>query len=94
MKKIVFVVASRSCCFLACFFSQDTTTNFNKLSISPTIPHLANSKRFKLPSRPGDHFMLQLSSDHWTAMPDSISAVTRKAFRAALIYFMLDEPFL
>jgi len=83
MKKIVFVVAS--CLLFSFAFSQDTT-------LTSTIPS-ANTKKIKLPNRPGDHFMLQLSSDHWTAMPDSISSHQKGFSRGFNIYFMLDKPF-
>lgn len=60
-------------------FAQDQSgTSNNKLSIQP---------------RPGDHFMLQVSSDHWTGMPDSISSHQKGFSRGFSAYFMLDKPF-
>ena len=82
MKKIVFVVAS--CLLFSFAFSQDTLTS--------TIPS-ANNKKIKLSNRPGDHLMIQLSSDHWTAMPDSISSHQKGFSRGFNAYFMLDKPF-
>ena len=82
MKKIVFVLAS--CLWFSFAFSQDTLTT--------TIPS-ANSKKIKLSNRPGDHLMIQLSSDHWTAMPDSISSHQQGFSRGFNAYFMLDKPF-
>ena len=82
MKKIVFVIAS--CLLFSSAFSQDTLTS--------TIPS-SNSKKIKLANRPGDHLMIQLSSDHWTAMPDSISSHQKGFSRGFNAYFMLDKPF-
>src|SRR5437764_1221330 len=83
MMKIVFVVVS---CFLFSFaFSQDTLTS--KTS-SP-----GNYKKIKLPNRPDDHLMIQLSSDHWSGMPDSISSHQKGLSRGFNAYVMLDKPF-
>ena len=81
MKKIVFVVAS--CLLFSFAFSQDTLTT--------TVP--AANQKIKLPNRPGDHIMIQLSSDHWTNMPDSISSHQKGLSRGFNAYFMLDKPF-
>lgn len=81
MKKIVFVFLS--CFSLSVAFSQDTLT-----STSPIIP-----KAIKLPNRSADHFMFQLSSDHWTGMPDSISSHQSGLSRGFNAYVMLDKPF-
>ncbi len=80
MKKIVFVVTS--CFFISFAFSQDTSY------IAPATP-----KTIKLPNRSGDHLMIQLSSDHWTGMPDSISSHQQGLSRGFNAYFMLDKPF-
>ena len=81
MKKIVIVVL---CCLsLSVSFSQDTLTS--KSSIAP--------KAIKLPNRSADHFMFQLSSDHWTGMPDSISNHQSGFSRGFNAYIMLDKPF-
>jgi len=86
MKKIVFVVAG---CLLVCFaFSQDTLT-----SIVPSTSSSVKNTKIKLPNRPGDHFMIQLSSDHWTSMPDSIKSHQKGLSRGFSAYFMLDKPF-
>ena len=79
MKKIALVVTS---CFFAFAFSQDTPAD---------VP--AASKTIKLPSRSGDHLMIQLTSDHWTGMPDSISSHQKGFSRGLNAYFMLDKPF-
>ncbi len=81
MKKIVFVFL---CCLsLSVAFSQDTLTA--KSSMTP--------KAIKLPNRSADHFMFQLSSDHWTGMPDSISSHQSGFSRGFNAYIMLDKPF-
>ncbi|MEO6705921.1 MAG: outer membrane beta-barrel protein [Ginsengibacter sp.] len=79
MKKIVFVVTS--CLFFSMAFSQQTdttTTNINKLTFT---------------NRSGDHFMFQLSSDHWAGMPDSISSHQNGFSRGFNAYIMLNKPF-
>lgn len=79
MKKIVFVVIS--CLFFSMAFSQDaepSTTNSNKLNFT---------------NRSGDHFMLQLSSDHLAGMPDSISSHQTGFSRGFSAYVMLNKPF-
>jgi len=79
MKKIVFVVIS--CLFVSMAFSQDagpSNTSSNKLSFA---------------NRSGDHFMLQLSSDHWAGMPDSISSHQSGFSRGFNAYVMLNKPF-
>lgn len=80
MKKIVFVVTS--CLFFTFAFSQDTLVD------AP-----ATYKTIKLPNRSGDHLMIQLSSDHWAGMPDSISSHQSGFSRGFNAYFMLDKPF-
>ena len=81
MKKIVFVVTS--CLLFSFAFSQDTLTT--------AIP--SANKKIKLSNRPGDHLMIQLSSDHWSGMPDSISSHQQGFSRGFSAYFMLDKPF-
>lgn len=44
-------------------------------------------------SRTGDHFMLQLSSDHWMGVPDSISGHLKSLSRGGNVYVMLDKRF-
>ena len=44
-------------------------------------------------NRPADHFMVQLSSDHLTAMPDSISKNQSGFSRGLNIYIMKDKVF-
>lgn len=80
MKKIVLVVLTS---FSITFgFSQDTLSNI-----------IRAPKTIKLPSRSGDHLMFQITSDHWTGMPDSISSHQKGLSRGFNAYFMLDKPF-
>ncbi|MEO6253111.1 MAG: outer membrane beta-barrel protein [Ferruginibacter sp.] len=44
-------------------------------------------------NRTGDHLMLQLTSDHWTGVPDSIKNHMKGFARGANIYVMLDQRF-
>lgn len=55
----------------------------------------AQKKKFNrdLISRTGDHFMLQLTSDHWSGVPDSISGHLKSLSRGGNIYVMLDQRF-
>jgi hypothetical protein len=83
MMKIVFVVVS--CLFFSFAFSQDTTLNIKS---SPV-----NIPKIKISNRPSDHLMIQVSSDHWSGMPDSISSHQKGFSRGFSAYFMLDKPF-
>lgn len=80
MKKIVFAVGF--CLFSFMGFSQETvpatTTKINQITIN---------------NHPADHFMLQLSSDHWAGMPDSISSHQSGFSKGFNAYFMLNKPF-
>ncbi|MDQ6755801.1 MAG: PorT family protein [Bacteroidota bacterium] len=51
------------------------------------------SKKIDISNRPADHLMIQLSSDHWTGMPDSISRHQKGFSRGLNIYLMTDKPF-
>ncbi len=44
-------------------------------------------------NRTGDHLMLQLTSDHWTGAPDSISNRMKGLSRGLSVYVMLDQRF-
>ncbi len=67
------------------------------LAVCLTVISFAQGKKdwskIDLSNRPGDHFMLQLSSDHWTGMPDSIKTHEGKLSRGGNIYVMIDKPF-
>jgi len=43
--------------------------------------------------RPGDHFLIQLTHDRWTGMPDSISSHIGGFSRGLGVSIMLDKPF-
>ncbi|MGH2563337.1 MAG: outer membrane beta-barrel protein [Ginsengibacter sp.] len=80
MMKIAFAVF---CCFFFSYaFSQDST-----------YKNPANAKKITITNRPNDHLLIQLSSDHWTGMPDSIKSHQKGLSRGFNIYFMLDKPF-
>jgi len=80
MMKIAFVVF---CCFFFSYaFSQDTTHS------TP-----ANTKKITITNRPNDHLLIQLSSDHWSGMTDSIKSHQKGFSRGFNAYFMLDKPF-
>ena len=51
------------------------------------------SRKINISSRPGDHIMIQLSSDHLTGMPDSISNHQSGFSKGINAYVMLDKPF-
>ncbi|MCO6497928.1 MAG: outer membrane beta-barrel protein [Chitinophagaceae bacterium] len=53
----------------------------------------SHKKTFNLNNRPGDHFMLQFSSDNWTGMPDSIKSHRKGFSRGFGLYFMFDKVF-
>ncbi len=57
-------------------------------TLSPKV-----SRKIEISSRPGDHLMFQLSSDHWTGMPDSISSHQSGFSKGFNAYLMLDKPF-
>ena len=79
MQKIV-LLAFTLLLFTGLYAQRDSTIkkNFTKIDLS---------------NRPADHFMIQLSSDHWTGMPDSISSHQSGFSRGLNIYIMTDKPF-
>jgi hypothetical protein len=80
MKKIVFAVFCSLLVSVA--FAQDT--------IAPSVPAV---KKLNLQKHAGDHFMIQLSSDHLAGMPDSISSHQQGFSRGFNAYFMFNKPF-
>jgi hypothetical protein len=63
---------------------------------SLTLPALAQQpakKKYNLSERAADHIVLQLSSDHWTGVPDSINSHMGGLSRGGNAYIMLDRPF-
>ena len=81
MKRIVFVVTC--CLFFSMVFSQETQ------------PENTTNKKdiYEKYNRSGDHLMIQLSSDHWTGMPDSIGSHQSGFSRGFNAYFMFDKRF-
>jgi len=51
------------------------------------------SRKLDLSSRPGDHLMLQFSTDKWTGMPDSIDSHQSGFSKGFNGYIMLNKPF-
>src|SRR5258706_2720305 len=49
--------------------------------------------KINLSDRAADHFMIQVSSDHWANLPDSINSHQKGFSRGLNIYFMIDKPF-
>ena len=47
----------------------------------------------KISERPGDHLMVQFSSDHWMGTPDSVKNRMKGIARGANVYVMLDKVF-
>lgn len=52
-----------------------------------------SNPKIDLTNRPSDHLMLQISSDNWNGIPDSIGSRIKGGSRGANIYIMLDKPF-
>ena len=68
---------------------------FSVFALSTLITATAQQKK-KLggfTNSTGDHFMLQLSSDHWMGAPDSINSRKTGFARGANAYIMLDQRF-
>src|ERR1700729_3839519 len=53
----------------------------------------ADPAKLNLVDRASDHLMIQLSTDHWNNMPDSVGANQKGFSRGIGIYFMIDKPF-
>jgi hypothetical protein len=50
--------------------------------------------KVNLSNQAADHFMIQLSSDHWANMPDTVSEHQKGGFSRGLnIYLMFNKPF-
>lgn len=54
---------------------------------------MAQKNPVKKVAQPGDHIMLQISSDHWLGAPDSINSRRKGLSRGFNAYIMLDRPF-
>lgn len=62
-----------------------TTTAFSQTA--------KDNKNKEILSRSGDHLMLQLSSDHWSGAPDSVTSHIKGLSRGLNVYVMLNKPF-
>lgn len=85
MKKIVFAVLASF--FITGVMAQDSDTRV------PDAPVPVPTRKLNLQKQAGDHFMLQLSSDHWLQMPDSISSHQQGFSRGFNAYFMFNKAF-
>jgi len=63
------------------------------LALMCCLSAFSQKKKFDLSNRAGDHFMLQLASNHWMNSPDSISSHSKGLNRSANVYLMFDKPF-
>ncbi|MBA2561662.1 MAG: PorT family protein [Chitinophagaceae bacterium] len=79
MKKAVFTILT--CLSFYILFAQNDSLRSKTL------------KKIDISNRPGDHLMVQLSSDHWTGMPDSIASHQSGFSRGLNVYVMTDRPF-
>jgi len=68
---------------------------FTSLAFLCSLAVFAQNKDWKrdIVERPGDHFLVQLTSDHWSGAPDSISNRIGSLSRGLGISLMLDKPF-
>lgn len=80
-----------SCLFFTYSFSQVTTPPVTTQPVT-SQPATAKTKKVNLLNRPNDHLLIQLSSDHWTSMPDSIKSHQSGLSRGLNVYFMFDKP--
>jgi len=60
-----------------------------------SLASIAQKKDWKkeIIDRPSDHIMLQLTSDHWTGVPDSIKSHMSGLSRGLGLSIMFDKPF-
>ena len=65
--------------------------SFTTLFAQKSAPQKA--KKFDITNRPGDHFMVQVAYDGWSAKPDSISSHQSGFSKGLNIYLMTDKPF-
>ena len=52
-----------------------------------------NPTKANLVNQAGDHIMLQLGSDYWSGMPDSINSHSKGLSRGGNVYVMMNKPF-
>ena len=68
---------------------------FAVVSVSAAFAQKTKAKKNwdKVTGRAGDHFMVELTSDHWMGAPDSINNHIKSLSRGANVYLMMDKPF-
>ena len=68
---------------------------FTAFTIACSLAAVAQKKDWKkeIIDRPSDHILVQLTSDHWTGAPDSISSHMGGLSRGLGISLMFDKPF-
>src|ERR1700753_2267331 len=85
MKKIISLALSL--CIVTVVFAQTTPPT------ATTTPVKKDWSKVNLSHQAADHFMIQLSSDQWANMPDSISNRKGGFSRGLAIYFMINKTF-
>lgn len=87
MKKLIAVV---SLTFISAYlFSQDTTYT---TTTTVTTNKKKDWSKVTL-DQAGDHFLIAISSDHWSGAPDSISSRMKGLSRGLNVAIMLNKPF-
>lgn len=68
---------------------------FTAFTIICSLSVFAQKKDWKkeIIDRPSDHILVQLTSDHWSGLPDSISSHMGSLSRGLGISLMFDKPF-
>lgn len=68
---------------------------FTALAFACSFALYSQNKDWKkdIIERPGDHFLVQLTSDRWSGAPDSISSRIGSLSRGLGISIMIDKPF-
>lgn len=69
---------------------------FTALAITVSLASIAQPKKDwkkEIIDRPSDHILVQLTSDHWSGTPDSISSHMGGLSRGLGISLMFDKPF-
>lgn len=77
---------------LACFSLSAVFAQQDSVILTPSTV-ITPAKKFDITNRPGDHLMIQISSDHWTGMPDSIASHQKGFSRGLNMYIMTNKPF-
>ena len=77
-----------TCLGFTTLFAQDSIRNAAMTSQPDPV-----KVKMDLTNRPADHFMIQIASNGWTSMPDSIGSHQSGLSRGLNIYIMTDRPF-